>query len=266
MTYDYETKGSHSVRVRVEDGQGSATIAVRIGLEDVDEAPGQPSAPTVAASTLNGLSVRWTAPDNTGPAISGYDVQYRAGGSGGFTDWAHGGTRTATTITGLATSTAYEVQVRAANDEGTGDWSPSVHGTTTANQAPTFSEGASTTRSGAESTTGTRNVGSPVRASDSDRDRLTYSLEGTDAESFDILSTSGQLRTRAGVSYDFEADDSHSVRVRAEDGQGGSATIDVEIALLDVAEAPGRPSAPTVTLSTLNSLSVSLESAGQYRA
>ncbi len=256
VSYDYETKRSHSVRVRVEDGQGSATIAVRIALLDVAEAPGRPAAPTVAASTLNSLSVRWTAPDNTGPAISGYDVQYRGGSSGGFTDWSHSGTGTATTITGLATDTAYEVQVRATNDEGTGDWSPSVHGTTTANQAPTFSEGSSTTRSVAENTTGTRNVGSPVRATDSDGDRLTYSLEGTDAESFNIVSSSGQLHTRSGAAYDHETKSSHSVRVRAEDGQGGSATIDVEIALLDVAEAPGRPSAPTVTLSTLNSLSV----------
>ena len=27
----------------------------------------------------------WTAPDNTGPAITGYNIRYREGNSGGFT-------------------------------------------------------------------------------------------------------------------------------------------------------------------------------------
>ena len=255
VTYDYETRRSHSVRVRATDQGNSATIAVRIDVEDVDEAPGRPAAPTVTSSTLNSLSVRWTAPDNTGPAIRDYDVRYGPSG-GSFTAWAHSGTRTTATITGLITGTAYEVQVRATSDEGTGEWSPSVHGTTTANQAPAFSEGASTARSLAENTAGTRNIGSPVSAADSDRDPLTYRLEGPDAASLDIVSSSGQLRTRSGVAYDHETKSSHSVRVRVEDGRGGSATTEVTVNVEDRAESPGRPDPPGVTVSTISSLTV----------
>ena len=76
--------------------------------------------------------------------------------------------------------------------------------TPTPNQSPVFSEGASTTRSIAENTGAGQNIGNPISATDSDGDRLTYSLEGRDASAFTIISGSGQLRTRSGVRYDYE--------------------------------------------------------------
>ena len=103
-----------------------------------------------------------------------------------------------------------------------------VGGTTpppTPNQPPVFSEGASTTRSLAENTGAGQNIGNPITATDRDGDRLTYSLEGTDARAFTIISGSGQLRTRSGVTYDYETQNSYSVTVRVQDGKGGSATI-----------------------------------------
>ena len=255
VTYDYETKNSYSVTVRVQDSKGgSATIAVTITLTDENEAPGRPDAPTVTASTLNSLSLRWTAPANSGSAINDYDVQYREAG-GSFTDWPHTGTSTNTTITGLTANTRYEIQVRAHNAQGVSNWSPSATGTTTANQSPVFSEGTSTTRSIAENTGAGQNIGNPVSATDGDNDPITYSLEGRDASAFTIQSNSGQLRTRSGVTYDYETKDRYSVTVRAQDGKGGSATIAVTITLTDENEPPGRPAAPTVTASS-NSLSV----------
>ncbi len=256
VTYDYETKNSYSVTVRAQDGKGgSATIIVEITLTDENEPPGRPDAPTVTASTLNSLSIRWTAPTNPGPAISDYDVQYRAEG-GSFTDWPHTGTGTTTTITGLTANTRYEVQVRARNTQGESNWSPSVNGTTIANQSPAFSEGTSTTRSIAENTGAGQNINNPVSATDGDSDRLTYSLEGRDASAFTIQSNSGQLMTGSGVTYDYETKNSYSVTVRAQDGKGGSATIAVEITLTDENEPPGRPDAPTVTAASSTSLKV----------
>ena len=255
VTYDYETQNSYSVTVRTQDNKGgSATIAVTITLTDENETPGRPDAPTITASTLNSLSLRWTAPTNSGSAISDYDVQYREAG-GSFTDWPHTGTSTTTTITGLTANTDYEVQVRARNAQGVSNWSPSATGTTTANQSPVFSEGTNTTRSIAENTGAGQNIGNPVSATDGDNDQLTYSLQGRDASAFTVQSSSGQLRTRSGVTYDYETKDTYSVTVRAQDGKGGSATIAVEITLTDENEPPGRPDAPTVTASS-NSLSL----------
>ena len=67
-------------------------------------------------------------------------------------------------------------------------------------------------------------------------DNLTYTLEGTDARSFDIASTTGQLMTKAPL--DFETKKSYSVRVRATDPTGLNATINVTINVTDVEEDP----------------------------
>ena len=81
---------------------------------------------TAAAATPTQLSVSWTAPTNAGPAITDYDVRYRAdvtAPNGDFTDAHYNGTTTSTTLTDLKPSTSYQVQVRADNGEGIGPWS-----------------------------------------------------------------------------------------------------------------------------------------------
>ena len=119
------------------------------------------------------------------------------------------------------------------------------------NAAPAFlSE--STTREVAENSLAGTNVGDPVTATDADNDTLTYSLEGTDAASFDIVSTSGQIRTKAGVTYDFETTSSYSVTVKADDSNGGTDTIAVAINLLDVDEAPDGTPATAPTIDTVS--------------
>ncbi len=125
---------SHAVTVGVGDGKDGAgaadtavdaTIAVTVNVTDVAEPPGAPDAPALTP-TATTLAVAWTAPDNTGPAITGYDVRHRASGDADWTDAAFAGTGTSTTLTGLSAGTAHEVRVRATSDEGTGDWSASA--------------------------------------------------------------------------------------------------------------------------------------------
>ena len=108
----------------------------------------------------------------------------------------------------------------------------------------------------AENTGAREDIGNPVTATDSDDDRLTYNLEGTDAGSFTLASTSGQLRTRSGATYDYEDRDRYEVTMEAEDGHGGIAAIDVTIHVADVEEPPGRPSAPWVEPASSTSLTV----------
>ena len=112
------------------------------------------------------------------------------------------------------------------------------------NNAPVFSP-SSVTLEVAENTSAGANVGSPVQATDADAtDTLTYTLEGTDADDFDIVSTSGQIRTKIGVTYDYEANASYSVSVKADDGSGTSnatATAAVTIDLTDESEPPLAP-------------------------
>ena len=59
-------------------------------------------------------------------------------------------------------------------------------------------------------------VGDPVAATDADTgDTLTYSLEGTDAASFDIRSNTGQIVTKSGVTLTVGT--TYNVTVAADD-------------------------------------------------
>ena len=108
---------------------------------------------------------------------------------------------------------------------------------TLSNAAPDFGAD-STTREVAENSPAGTNVGAAVTATDGNDDTLTYSLEGTDAASFQIVSASGQIQTTSGVTYDYETKASYSVTVKADDGLGGTDTIAVAIDLTDVNEPP----------------------------
>ena len=103
------------------------------------------------------------------------------------------------------------------------------------NRAPIFTEGASTTRAVAENTATGVNIGSAIAATDADNDTLTYTLGGTNAASFGINSTTGQLRTRAAL--DYETKRSYTVTVTVSDGSLTD-TITVTINIADIDESP----------------------------
>ena len=266
VTYDHETKSSYAVIVKADDSNGGTdTIAVTITVTDVDEPPARPAAPSVSsvANSTTSLSVTWTAPSTTGrPPIDSYDLRYREGTTGGWTDGPEDVTGTSATISGLRANTPHQVQVLATNDEGDSPWSPSGSGrtNTVGNTAPTFPS-STATHSVAENSPAGTDVGNAVTATDADNDPLTYTLEGTDAASFALVTTAGsaQIRTRSGVTYDRETKSSYAVIVKADDGNGGSDTVTVTINLTDVDEPPRAPAAPTVTATpnTTDSLSVS---------
>ena len=115
-----------------------------------------------------------------------------------------------------------------------------------ANTAPAFVDGASTDREVAENTAAGTDFDDPVRAADPENDTLEYSLEGTDAASFDIVLGTGRLRTKTGVVYDHEAKSSYSVTVAVNDGYGGTDTIAVTVGVTDEDEPPLAPAAPGV--------------------
>ncbi|MCY4507170.1 MAG: cadherin domain-containing protein, partial [Acidobacteria bacterium] len=180
-----------------------------------------------------------------------------------------------TTSTGVVTITAVDDKV----DEG--DETVTVSGEVTAgtpaapddvtliitdddeaNSAPTFSDGATTTREVAENTSANANVGAAVAATDADSDTLTYSLGGADAGSFSIDTSSGQIQTKDALNH--ETKSSYTVTVSVHDGKAADgsedteidATITVTVSVTDVNEAPGKPDAPTFGAATASSLVV----------
>ena len=125
---------------------------------------------------------------------------------------------------------------------------------------PAFPGTETGTRSVLENTPPGVNIGNPVSATDADEtgadaiefgNTLTYKLEGTDAASFDIDSSTGQLITKAPL--DTEAKASYSVTVTVDDGETRAAdspcTTCEQIVTITVTgedELPLTPPAPTV--------------------
>ena len=122
------------VTVEVRSGAGARELEAEqtftLRVTDEREPPGIPEAPAFSGETAGSLTVHWSEPDNSGPPITDYDVRYREGSRGGFTDAQHMGPGLSLTLDDLEPGTAYEVQVRATNDEGTSDWSDPGEGMT----------------------------------------------------------------------------------------------------------------------------------------
>ena len=271
------TRCTYTVRVKADDrAGGSVSKVVTISVTDVDEPPSAPSGPRVTATKDTGwsLDVTWNEPRNTGkPPITDYDIQYRKYKTGSQQDqwqlWPHGtedndeadNTDRSANITRrlpgpdedpLEPRTQYEVRVKAKNGEGDDDadnWSSVARGTTgPSNSRPSFDRTESlVTLRVDENTRAGQNVGSAVSASDADSNTLRYSLEGPGKDSFTILSSSGQIRTRSPL--DFETRKSYSVTVKVDDGQkrkNSVAAKSVTITVDNVIEIPSAPAAPRV--------------------
>ena len=134
---DADGNNVYLVTVTATGGTGDRALttdqAITVTVKDVDEPPAAPAAPTVVAvaGSSDSLSVRWAAPDNAGkPDIDSYDLQYRKGTTGDWTDGPQDQTDKMATITGLDADSAYELHVRASNDEGDGVWSSPGTGAT----------------------------------------------------------------------------------------------------------------------------------------
>ena len=137
---------------------------------------------------------------------------------------------------------------------GTGSYViPVTINVTDVNETPTFSA-ATATRSVAENSAVGTNVGAAVTATDPESDALTYSLTGTDASTFDIGASTGQITVKTGHIPDYEAKTSYSVTVNVTDKKKADGTADtaiddtiaVTINVTDVNEPPAAPAAPSV--------------------
>ena len=88
-------------------------------------------------------------------------------------------------------------------------------------------------------------VGFKVSATDDDNVLpLTYQLHGPDADSFDLQASTGQIRTKRGVVYDYETKPTLNVTMTVSDRQGGTDATAVTIRVTNVPETPSKPDAP----------------------
>ena len=118
----------------------------------------------------------------------------------------------------------YRVTVRAFDGSSTSELPVSIT-VTNVNEAPAFPPGETGERAVDENTPARVDIGVAIAATDPDRgDTLTYSLDTTGAASFDIVPSTGQLRTRAAL--DYETKPTYSFLVSVSDGKDASGTPD----------------------------------------
>ena len=248
---DYETKKSYMVTVTATDSDGlDASIGVTIKVTNVDEAPmiTKKDALTNQDPTFPGAATTRTVDENT---VAGEDIGSPVEATDANEDDALTYTLSRTdaasfdiddTTGQLMTKAAldhetrdsYTVTVTATDEAGLSDAITVTINVGDVEENPEF-PGAATTRSVDENTVAGEDIGAPVEATDADEDdALTYTLSGTDAASFDIDDTTGQLMTKAAL--DYETRDSYTVIVTATDEAGLSDAITVTINVTDVDE------------------------------
>ena len=248
-TLDYESaKNSYTVVVQVTDSKAPAgttetdptiddIIVVTINVTDVEEA-GTVSLSTTQPAVRAQITATLTDPDG---GVTGTTWVWASSSTaqGSYTAISGATSATYTPVDGdlnkfLKATATYE------DSRGTGKTAAAVSANavgTGTNREPEF-DGTSTTRDVKENTGPGQKVGIPVGATDADNDALTYTLEGTDKNSFEIVPTDGQIKTKEGETYNHETKDSYSVTVKVDDQNGGNDTIDVTINVTDVNEKP----------------------------
>ena len=240
---DYETKNAYSVTVTVSDGSRTDTIIVTITITDVDETP-KTRAPVFAGDkTTRSIAENTPAGVNIGSPVSATDADddtltYSLSGTdrASFKIVSTSGQLKTHTPLDYETKNAYSVTVTASDGSRTDTISVAITITdvdeTVKTHAPVFA-GDRVTRFVAENTPADVKIGRPVSATDADDDTLTYSLGGTDAVSFSIVSSSGQLKTHAPL--DYEKKKAYAVTVTVSDGSRID-SINVAITVIDVDE------------------------------
>ena len=225
--YDYISE-NNSAKIKAKDGTGAKLPSLR-------------GAQSRAASVV----VRWNpVAEVNGRKSTHYEVQKLPNA------WTRVALEISYVDTGVAVGDTPRYRVRVINDRDQGGpWSAPLSVSVApepepepSNSSPRFTEGGSTTRHIQENPEPGTDVGSPVSATDRNRDRLTYELTGTDADSFEIVASSGQIRTKTEL--DYETKTRYRVTVSVSDGKNsrGEANenvddvIDVTIAVTNQGE------------------------------
>ena len=214
---DANTDNTYMVTVEANDGTNTAMKAVTINVTNVDEDG------TVGLSTQRprvGTAIAATLTDADG-GVTGTTWQWAKATAmdGTYSDIAGA---TSDSYTPVAGDANMYLRATAMYTDGHGSGkSESMVSANAVNTVPAF-DADTVTRSVDENTAAGENIGEPVMATDADDDTLTYTLSGTDASSFDIDESTGQLMTMANLDYeapaDANTDNTYMVTVEANDG------------------------------------------------
>jgi len=249
---DYETKASYNVTVKAtDDGTGALSDSqdLVISVTDVNDAPTITSAATNSVDeNLPTSSIIYTA-TSTDP--EGEAVLYALSGTdaASFNINTSTGEVTFKASPDFETKDTYSFDIEAQDISGYVSGASAVTKTVTlsitdVNEAPVFS---STDSAGVSENAAISTVIYTAQASDVDtNDAITYSLGGTDAASFNINASSGEVTLKA--SADYETKNSYAIEVTATDKDGLTDTQAMAINVADVNDDPSISSVASASI------------------
>ena len=234
---------TYTVTVAADDGTDISRITVAI---EATAAP--PNNPPVFSAATTTRSVPRNAPAGTSIGLPvtatdsdpGTTLNYTLEGADATSFDINTANGQLLTVAGVTLDrNSYTVTVVASDGIARASITVAIEVTATLpNNPPTFSS-TTATRSVDENTPAGQNVGISVSATDADSDdTLNYTLGGTNASSFDIVSDTGQIQTKAAL--DYETKIRYTVTVAVSDGELTD-NINVTINVTDMH--PGCPSA-----------------------
>ncbi len=240
-TLDYEIVSSYDLRIRVRDGRdgsGNADeawddeITVTVSVTNLDE-PGEVSLSSNNPQVDTDLWVSLTDPDGS---TANLRWQWQKADTADATTWTDIPGTTSARYIPVSDDAGKFLRAQASYDDGQGTGKTAydtagnaVLAAPPTNQPPAFDDGASASRSVAESADGGDAIGTAIGATDPNTgDTLTYGLTGTDASRFAIDATTGQVSLAASASLDYETKSSYTVQVRVRDSKDPYGTADTE--------------------------------------
>jgi ethanolamine utilization protein EutP (predicted NTPase) len=202
---DYETQSSYSAKVTATDGTNSTTQDITVSISDVNDNAPVFTSPATFSAAENQTSIGTVAAtdaDTTGSitfSVSGAELSITSGGILTFV-----------TAPDYESKSSYSATVTAADGTNSTTQDITVSVTNLNDNAPVFTSPA--TFSAAENQTVIGNIS----ASDVDGDAVIYSINGADAASISINSSSGVLAFISAP--DYETKTSYAVTATASDG------------------------------------------------
>ena len=199
---DFETTPSYSLTVTATDtASGTGTITVSITVNNLEEA-GTVTLSSTQPQVIFQLTATLDDPDvvNLGSVTWSWESSPNRNSL-----WTIISGKTSATYTPVAADVNHYLRATASytDEQGPGKRAEGVSANVvqaapvTPNEPPAFVESLAATRNVNENTPAEGNIGAPVAATDPENETLTYSLDVTSRASFDIVATTGQLRTKS---------------------------------------------------------------------
>jgi hypothetical protein len=238
--FDFETKSSYSIRIRVTDGGGlTFEEQFTITVTNVDESPTDLDlSPSTLAENepVNTVVGALTATDpDAGDTFTFTLVGGTGSGDNGSFNVSGGSLRTSASFD-FETKSSYAIRVRASDAGGLFFEEALTVTVTNVNDPPTDIALSNATVD--ENVPSGSLVGMLSGTDQDPLDTLTFSLVGgagsTDNAQFQV---SGTMLQTAAV-FDFEAKSSYAIRLRVSDGNGGTFEEQFTISVTDVNDAP----------------------------